>query len=88
LIPFNFILFCGTVGNPDVPPAPNQAAQKQPPQGQSNFSDGSGHIFNMYNKMAEEEDNKMADRWQKDADGILIFVSAHTSFHIASLRDT
>ena len=29
----------------------------------------------MYVKMAEEEDNKIADRWQKDADGILIFVS-------------
>ncbi|KAF8476363.1 hypothetical protein DFH94DRAFT_109574 [Russula ochroleuca] len=27
----------------------------------------------MYSKTAEEEDNKMADRWQKDADGILIF---------------
>jgi hypothetical protein len=33
-------------------------------------------------KMAEEEDNKIADRWQKDADGILIFVSSHISFHI------
>jgi hypothetical protein len=29
----------------------------------------------MYIKMAAEEDNKMTDRWQKDADGILIFVS-------------
>jgi hypothetical protein len=28
----------------------------------------------MYRKMAEEEDNKVAERWQKDADGILIFV--------------
>ncbi|KAH9972272.1 hypothetical protein BGW80DRAFT_1227651 [Lactifluus volemus] len=27
----------------------------------------------MYIKMTEEEDNKMAHRWQKDADGILIF---------------
>ncbi|KAH9952861.1 hypothetical protein BGW80DRAFT_570439 [Lactifluus volemus] len=27
----------------------------------------------MYVKMSQEEDNKMADRWQKDADGILIF---------------
>ena len=43
-------------------------------QGQFNFSDSSGPLFNMYVKMAEEEDNKMADRWQKDADGILIFV--------------
>jgi hypothetical protein len=30
----------------------------------------------MYVKMAEEEDNKMAERWKADADGILIFVSA------------
>jgi hypothetical protein len=42
----------------------------------------------MYNKMTEEEDNKMTDRWQKDADGILIFVSPNTSFHIASLQHT
>jgi hypothetical protein len=30
----------------------------------------------MYVKMAEEEDNKVAERWKADADGILIFVSA------------
>jgi hypothetical protein len=30
----------------------------------------------MYVKMSQEEDNKTADRWQKDADGILIFVSS------------
>ena len=35
----------------------------------------------MYVKMAEEEDNKVADRWQKDADGILIFVSFSISSH-------
>jgi hypothetical protein len=35
--------------------------------------------------MAEEEDNKMADRWQKDADGILIFVSSHISPHTLSV---
>jgi hypothetical protein len=29
----------------------------------------------MYSKAAEEEDNKMAERWQKDAEGVLIFVS-------------
>ncbi|KAH9956670.1 hypothetical protein BGW80DRAFT_1187111, partial [Lactifluus volemus] len=27
----------------------------------------------MYNKMTEGEDEKMTNRWQKDADGILIF---------------
>jgi hypothetical protein len=36
----------------------------------------------MYSKMAEEEDNKMADHWQKDADGILIFVSPHAWFRV------
>ena len=30
----------------------------------------------MYVKMAEEEDDKMADLWQKDAKTILIFVSS------------
>jgi hypothetical protein len=47
----------------------------------SGFSDGSGPIFKMYVDMAEKEDNKMAERWQKDADGILIFVSDHISLH-------
>jgi hypothetical protein len=53
--------------------APNQ--QSQPSQGESNFGDSSGPIFTMYSKAAEEEDKYMADRWEKDADGILIFVS-------------
>ena len=34
----------------------------------------------MYSKIAEEEDNKVAERWQKDADGLLIFVSPHVIF--------
>jgi hypothetical protein len=42
----------------------------------------------MYVKVAEHEDNKMTDLWQKDADGILIFVSIHVSFHTASYRST
>ncbi|KAH9963426.1 hypothetical protein BGW80DRAFT_1448258 [Lactifluus volemus] len=48
-----------------------QNAQNETPQ--EHFSDGSGPIFNMYVKMAKEEDNKLAHSWQKDADGILIF---------------
>jgi hypothetical protein len=34
----------------------------------------------MYHRMTEEEDNKMAERWQKDAEGIIIFVSLHLTF--------
>ena len=47
----------------------------QPLQGESNFSDSSGPLFSIYSKVAEEEDDKMVERWQKDADRILIFVS-------------
>ncbi|KAF8494133.1 hypothetical protein F5888DRAFT_1805718 [Russula emetica] len=37
------------------------------------FGDSSGPLFSIYPKAAEDEDNKMVERWQKDADGILIF---------------
>ena len=39
----------------------------------------------MYSKAADEEDNKMVERWQKDADGILFFVSPHVGIRL-SLR--
>jgi len=29
----------------------------------------------MYSKMTKDEDDQVAERWQKDADGVLIFVS-------------
>ena len=55
-------------------------------QGGSNFGDSSGPLFSIYSKAAEDEDNKMVERWQKDADGILFFVSPHVGirlfFHI------
>lgn len=50
-------------------------------QGGSNYGDGSSPLFSMYSKIAEEEDNKMAGRWQSDAKGILIFVSPHVGIH-------
>jgi hypothetical protein len=61
-----------------------------PQQGDSNFGDSSGPIFSMYSKLSKEEDDALVDRWQKDADGILIFVSpsvdihtnAHTNYNI------
>ena len=40
----------------------------------------------MYSKLAEEEDNKMVDRWQKEAEGILIFVSRRVGVHFYVLR--
>jgi hypothetical protein len=44
---------------------------------QIEFSDRSAPLFAMYQKKTEDEDSKMTDRWQKDADGILIFVSPY-----------
>lgn len=36
----------------------------------------------MYSKIAEEEDNKMVERWQKDAEGIIIFVCPNVFLHV------
>ena len=55
----------------------------QPSQGESSFGDSSGPLFSMYYKTAKEEDNKMAERWQKDADGILFFVSPHVANYLS-----
>ena len=33
----------------------------------------------MYSKIAEDEDDKMVEHCQRDADGTLIFVSPHVS---------
>jgi hypothetical protein len=52
-----------------------------------NFGDSSGPLFSIYSKAGGDEDNKMVDRWQKDADGILIFVSPHVAIHISSYID-
>ena len=57
-------------------PAPNEES-KEP-----SFGDSSGPFFSIYSKAAEEEDNKMVERWQKDADGILIFVSSSVGIYI------
>ena len=45
------------------------------PHGESDFQDGSSPLFSMYSGITKEEDNKTTERWQKDADVILIFVS-------------
>jgi hypothetical protein len=60
-----------TLGGPSI----LQSAQNQTSQGESGIADSSDPLFSMYNKMAEEEDKKMAKSWKADADGILVFVS-------------
>jgi hypothetical protein len=45
-------------------------------------SDNSRPLFSMYSRMAEEEDNKTVTRWQRDTDGILIFVGLFVPVHL------
>ncbi|KAF8269084.1 hypothetical protein EI94DRAFT_1682287, partial [Lactarius quietus] len=52
---------------------PSATAQNEVPDGESNFSDGSEPLFSMYLERAEEEDQKMAESWKGDAEGILLF---------------
>jgi hypothetical protein len=62
---------------------PNQ--QILPTQDQQagiNHSDSSGPVFSMYSKIAAEEDDKTAERWKADAEGILIFVRLRDSFNL------
>ena len=53
----------------------SESAPSQPLQREPSFGDSSGKLFSIYSNVAEDEDKKMVERWQKDADGILIFVS-------------
>ena len=52
-----------------------QSAPNQSSQGESSFGDSSGRLFSIYFNATKEEDDKMVEGWQKDAEGILIFVS-------------
>ena len=48
-------------------------------QREVDYGDSSRPLYAMYCKIAEEEDKRMEDSLQKDADGTLIFVSPHVS---------
>lgn len=52
--------------------------------GESDPSDGSEALFSMYLDKAIEEDNKMAESWKGEADGLLIFVSLQTTSHTSA----
>ena len=63
------------------PPSAPTPSQQPLPQGESNFGDSSAPLFTTYTKISVEEDKEMAERWQKDADGIIIFVRLTFTFH-------
>jgi len=49
--------------------------------GDPSFGDGSELLFSMYSAITAEEDDEMVERWQKNADSIIIFVSPRVSLH-------
>jgi hypothetical protein len=48
---------------------------------QNGLCDPSGPLFSLYSKMVEEDDNNIAKRRQKDAEGIVLFVSPRSCLH-------
>jgi hypothetical protein len=52
---------------PNQPPPPSQA--------EVDYGDSSRPLYAMYCKIAEEEDTRIGDVYQKGADGTLVFVS-------------
>ena len=78
-------------GKPDPP---TYVARREQPQSipenasrpsleDPHFGDSSGPLVSMYSKITEEADNRGADRCQRDAEAILVFVSLLISFHTA-----
>jgi len=41
------------------------------------YDDGSWPLFSMYSRVTAGEDDNLARRWQKDAQGIMLFVSPY-----------
>lgn len=57
-------------GSPQYVPLPTQ----DPSQAESSFTDGSDVLFSLYNEKAAEYDQKLAENWREDAQGIMLLV--------------
>jgi len=61
-----------------------QAQLLQPRQAESHLCDSSWPLYSIYPKFAQEEDDKIAERCQRNADGMLVFVSPREYFRVAA----
>jgi hypothetical protein len=66
-------------GNGNQPQSPPTSRALESSEEEPDYSSSSWTLYSMYSKIAEDEDNKMLERCQRDADGTLIFVSPHVS---------
>jgi len=78
------VLRCIVIEGHRRQPEVAQAQLPQPCQGEPHFCDSSWPLYSMYSKIAQEEDDKIAERCQRNADGMLIFVSPHEYFRVAA----
>ena len=78
------VLRCIVIEGHRRQPEVAQAQLFQPYQGEPPFCDSSWPLYSMYSKFAQEEDDKIAERCQRYADGMLVFVSPHEYFRVAA----
>ena len=52
----------------------------------NDLCDPPGPLFSLYSKMVEDGDNNRAERHQKDAEGIVLFVSPRSCLHTPKSR--
>ena len=55
--------------------------ESQPLPREERYGDSSGQFFSVYTRIAKEKDDKMTQRWQKDADSMLVFVGPCVDIH-------
>ena len=67
---------CVVGGHPNQS-QPIQISPLESYQREINYGDRSWPLYAMYSRVTQEDDNKMAERYQKAADGVLVFVSPH-----------
>lgn len=46
-------------------------------KGELNYGDSSWPLYSMYSKIAQQDDNRLAERCQRDTNGTMVFVSPH-----------
>jgi hypothetical protein len=57
---------------------PTWHPSRRPEEQELSSGDSSEPLFDLYSKVAKDEDNEMTEHWKNEAtDGVLIFVSHH-----------
>jgi len=66
----------------DQPAEQHQLEDVNGREPQAQAADKSGALFSMYLERADDDDNKVTERWKKECGAILIFVGALANWHL------